>query len=47
MAGRLPSLLRYFNPLAPRGARHCLREHFSGAKVDFNPLAPRGARHYS
>ena len=21
MAGRLPSLLRYFNPLAPRGAR--------------------------
>ena len=34
----------YFNPLAPRGARHTLPSSISRDKIYFNPLAPRGAR---
>ena len=34
---------KYFNPLAPRGARQT--SNYGHARYDyFNPLAPRGAR---
>ena len=40
----LKSRLEYFNPRAPRGARHLLLFCLGMLLLDFNPRAPRGAR---